>query len=868
MPDDARLRPADQPSSLPAADLRRGCDLTGMGFETTDELDGHDGIVGQDRAARALEFGVSIRRDGYHVFALGPEAAYKRGITEHYLTRRARDEPAPEDLCYVHGFEDGHSPEALKLPAGRGRALAQEMNRFLEGLPGALRAAFESEEYQVRRQGVAEQTGEEEEQSFEALQQKARERGLALLRTPAGFLFAPIKNGEVLGPEDVETLEEDERDRLQNIAQELQGELQQILRRMPRRRRELQEQLRALDREIAELTVRDQLEELRERYGDLPEVRQFLDRVQADVVEHASEILSVGGQGGPDPVHNRGRLGQPVGPQTEEPDGEEMESPPTPGSRGGFGGILDRPELRRYRVNLLVDHGESDHAPVIHEEHPTYQNLLGRIEYAPVMGALVTDYNLIRPGALHRANGGYLVLDVHRVLTEPLAWEGLKRALEQKELRIESAHQAFGFVSTVTIEPEPVPLDVKVVLLGSRLLYYLLSELDPDFPRLFKVAADFDDRMDRSAEDEEVYAQLVAELGRREELLPFHRTGVERVLEWSARMVGDGEKLSARTGEVLDLMREADHWCRQEGGPVVEGRHVDRAVDEWVQRASRVRDHLQEEIRRGTLLIDTEGRSTGQLNGLAVLEMGGFAFGRPNRISARVRVGRGEVVNIEREVELSGPIHSKGVLILSSFLGARYAAERPLSLAASLVFEQSYGEVDGDSASAAELFALLSAIGQVPLRQAVAVTGSVNQHGQVQAIGGVNEKIEGFFDVCRDRGLTGDQGVMIPRTNARHLMLRPEVVEAVEAGDFHVWPVDHVDQGMEILTGVAMGERQEDGTYPEGTVNRRVEDRLTDFARAYQEFSHAHDEEEGDGGDDGNGDDALPPESGAEGEEG
>ncbi len=495
-------------------------------------------------------------------------------------------------------------------------------------------------------------------------------------------------------------------------------------------------------------------------------------------------------------------------------------------------------------MNVLVDQSEVEHAPVIYEDNPTYQNLLGRIEYQPQMGALITDFNMIRPGTLHQANGGYLVLDARKVLLEPYAWEGLKRALEAGELRVESPLQSFTFISTVTLDPEPIPLNVKVALLGDATLYYLLSALDPEFSQLFKVMVDFDELMDRSQENQELYARLIATLAKKEGLRPFDRGAVARVIEQSARMVSDSEKLSARIRTVTDLLREADYWAGQNEHEVVAAGDVQQALDAQDYRSDRLRERVQEAILRETVFIDTEGVKEGQVNALSVMQFGNFAFARPSRITARVRLGRGEVVDIEREVEMSGPIHSKGVLILAGFLGARYASDRPLSLSASLVFEQSYGGVDGDSASSTELYALLSAISGVPIKQSLAVTGSVNQHGQVQAIGGVNEKIEGFFDVCKARGLTGEQGVLIPVANVKHLMLRSDVIEAVRAGEFKIYPIETIDQGVEVLTDVPAGEPDEEGVYPEGTLNALVQNRLQELAEARMQYAGGEDEKE------------------------
>jgi lon-related putative ATP-dependent protease len=576
------------------------------------------------------------------------------------------------------------------------------------------------------------------------------------------------------------------------------------------RQREVRDQVRELNREVAGYAVRDLLDELRKKYEAFPEVLQHLDHVQAHMVENVREFIA-----------------RP----------EQQQVPPEMAVLMETAG--EARSLRRYQVNVLVDHSEADSAPVVYEENPTYQNLVGRVEYQALLGALSTDFTMMKPGALHRANGGYLLLDARRVLLQPFAWEGLKRVLSSGELTIEAPGGGLGLVSTVSLEPEPIPLKVKVVLLGERRLYYMLSELEPDFPQLFKVAADFADETDRTPEGEQLYARLIATLAGQDGLRPFDRGAVSRVIERSARWAGDAEKLSVQTRDVLDLLQEADYWAGESAAETVSAAHVQEAIDQWVHRSDRIRERMQEQILRETIYIDTEGEAVGQVNGLSVITIGGFSFGGPTRITAQVQLGRGKVLDIEREVELSGPIHSKGVLILAAFLGGRYAQDSPLSLSASLVFEQSYSGVEGDSASSTELYALLSAIGEVPLAQGIAVTGSVNQHGEVQPIGGVNEKIEGFFDICFDRGLTGEQGVLIPASNVKHLMLASRVREAVSAGQFQIWPVRTIDEGMEILTGQPMGEPDEEGEYPEGSVNRQVVDRLAELARLRKEFGRS-----------------------------
>ncbi len=830
---------------LPPERLARRCDPEQFAFETTAELHDGTGIVGQERAVRAIRFGVGIRGDGFNIFALGSDDTDKRSLVRRFLEQRAADEPPPDDVCYVNNFAEPHKPRVLRLPAGTGARVSKELDAVLQEIPSALESAFESEEYQARRQAIQEEAGEHQQEELEALNEAARAKGLTLMRTPMGFVFAPLKEGqdgkgsEVLPPEEIEALSQEEQERLQHDVEQLQQDLQKILRRLPHHQREVRARVTELNHEIAEITVREILEPLRERSAEHPPVLDHLLAVERDMVENVRRLVGSG---------------------DDEQQAQQQQAAAALSGGGVASPALERPALRRYRIHVLVDHAGSDHAPVVYQDLPTFQNLVGKVEYVPVMGALITDFNLIKPGALHQAAGGYLVADAHRLLSQPFAWEGLKRSLQSGEVRIESPREAWGLVSTVSLDPEPMPLDLKVVLVGSPHLYYLLSTYDPDFGDLFKVEADFDDRMERTPESEQTYARLVAGIAEEHGLRAFDRTAVARVVDRAARLVSDSDRLSVLTRSVRNLLCEADHWAGEDGADVVTAQHVDRAVAESIDRSSRVRERIHEEIARGTIYIDTEGSHVGQINGLSVLQLGDFRFGRPSRITARIRFGRGEVVDIEREVELSGPIHSKGVLILTGFLGARYAADRPLALAASLVFEQSYGGVDGDSASSAELYALLSAIGRIPLRQSFAVTGSINQHGRIQPIGGVNEKIEGFFDVCRARGLTGEQGVLIPASNVKHLMLRDDVIQAVRDGTFHVWPVETVDQGMELLTGLPMGKRGErgerdgEGAYPEGSVNALVAERLAALAERAKELSR-----QGSGDGNAHGDDGGAP---------
>lgn len=787
--------------ALPPELLLRRTDPGQFNFESTADLPELPISVGQERPISAIRFGVKMERQGYNIFALGQAGLGKYTLVHSAVHERAAAEPPPPDWCYVNNFDQPYRPKVLRLPSGKGRQFRHDMERLVEDMQTALSAAFESEEYQARRRTVEGEFQEMQQASLMELQEAAKQRSLTLLRTPAGLAFAPFKDGAVLPPEEFEKLPEEDQKRLQADVEVMQEQLQKVLAHAPRWERELRHRLRDLNRDVASVVLNDLHVEVAEKYADLPDVLAHLDAVRRDVNEHLGDFMVAGEK------------------KHESADGE---------SQVAFMETVS--PLRRYQVNLLVDSAEITGAPVIHESNPTYQNLTGRVEQMAQMGALITDFMLIKPGVLHRANGGYLILDALKVLTSPYAWEGLKRALQFGEIRIESALQMLSLTSTVSLEPEPVPLDLKVILMGDRMLYYLLSQADPDFDELFKVAADFADEVVRNDDTEQSYAHLIAQIVRDCGLRPADKLAVCRVLDHAARLVSDSERMTTNVQSIVDLLQEADHFAEENGSPVIRAEHIEEAIDSRIYRHDRVAKLLQEEVLRETINVQTTGEVIGQINGLSVVQLGNLPFGQASRITATVRMGRGDVVNIEREVNMSGPSHSKGVLILASFLNARYALDRPLSLSASLVFEQSYGGVDGDSASSTELYVLLSAIAGIPIRQSLAVTGSVDQLGRVQAIGGVNEKIEGFFDLCNARGLTGDQGVLIPASNVKHLMLKQEVVDAVAAGKFSVYPVEHIDQGIELLTGLPAGARDKKGKYLKGTVNRMVEDRLLAIA--------------------------------------
>lgn len=792
---------------LPAYELRRTVDPARLGIKTTSDLEPALGLIGQERALKAIEFGADIRARDFNIFVLGPPASGKSTAVTSYLEPKARGMPAPPDWVYVHNFEDANRPRALSLPRGQASLLARAMIETVDELRTALPAAFEGEHYQVGRRAIEEEFRSGQEEAFEALKRKAEAQNIAIMRTPNGFGMAPMHEGKVVKPEVFHQLPDNMRREVETRVDALQRELGSILETLPKTEKVRRTRLRELNEEVGRAVVAAALDDVKARFAAVDAVRVYLDGIERDLIHNVGLFL------------------------TPAEDEQELVKQSIDVSRD--------PRFRRYMVNVMVAGGEKQGAPVHEEINPTHGNVIGRVEHVAQMGALITDFLLIKPGALHRANGGFLLIDVRKLLIAPFAWEALKRTLKAGEIRIEQPVEAMGLISSQTLDPEPIPLDIKVILLGDRELYYLLSHHDPDFCRLFKVQADFDDAIPRSPENDLAYARLIASIVARHELLPVDAGGVARLIEEGARLADDREKMSIEIGRIGDLVREASYRAKAAGRGVTTRADVARAIEEQIQRADRIRDRAQETIGRGIVLVDTEGGKAGQINGLSVLQLGNFAFGRPSRITARVRFGAGRVTDIEREVKLGGPLHSKGIMILWGYLAGRYAQDVPLALAATIVFEQSYGGVDGDSASSAELYALISALADVPIRQGLAVTGSVNQRGEVQAIGGVNEKIEGFFDICKTRGLSGEQGVLVPRANVQHLMLREDVVAAVAEGRFAVWAVETIDEGIELLTGLPAGAAGADGRYPEGTVNRLVEDKLAVFAERMRALAAA-----------------------------
>ena len=706
--------------------LRRACDPAGLPFATTDELEDFADVLGQSRAVEAIQFGVGIERDGYNLYAMGPEGVGRHTIVRRYLEQRAPQRATPSDWCYVFNFAAPDNPKALELPAGSAPRFREDLQRLVEDLRTGIPGAFETDEYRTRLQEIEGEFEQQHDKLIESVGEKARGQGIALVRTPGGFGFAPMHKDKVMSPDEFHALSEAKQKKVQEAISALEEELARAIQEVPKMRREAQRKVRALNRQVIGTTVTGLIEELKAAYVALPPVIAFLASLHEDVLDHAEFFRH--SKEGERPM----LFGVPI----PEP---ESESP-----------------LGRYQVNVLIEHEAAGGAPIVYEDNPTHDNLVGRIEHVAQMGTLVTNFMHIKAGAFHRANGGYLILDALKVLTQPFAWEALKRAMRSREIRIESLGQMLSLVSTVGLKPEPIGFDLKVVLVGERLIYYLLHAYDPEFSQLFKVAADFEEDIERAPGSDLVYARVIATMARREKLRPLDRAAVARLIEHGSRAAGDTERLSVGMRDLADLLRESDFLAERRRAKAVEAADVDGAIAAREARQSRIRERLAEEMRKGTVLIATDGERAGQVNGLSVVMLGDYLFGMPSRITARVRLGSGGVVDIEREAELGGPLHSKGVMILSGFLAGRYATDRPLSLSATLVFEQNYGGVEGDSASCAELCALLSALAEAPVRQSIAMTGSVNQHGDVQAIGGVNEKIEGFFDLCNARGLTGD----------------------------------------------------------------------------------------------------------------
>ena len=793
-------------AALPPETLRLVCPPESVNCDSTADLTPLNEVIGQERALRALKFGLHVKGKGFNIYAAGEPGSGKNVVVRRYLESIALERPTPPDWCYVNNFRDPYEPRALRFPPGKVRDFARAVKAFVDQVQRVVPAALSSEDLAARRDAALKQPDGERRRLLEQFSKEAAALGFAVQVTASGVTIVPARDGRPLSPQEVETLPQAVKDQLEKNSDAVREKFEKVGRALGELELKARDAVRAQQDQAVHFAIDHLLAGLTAAFKDVAGVAEYLAALRDDILEKAEAFAE------PEPG--------PAG------DGKDPADPEIKASL-----------LRRYQVNVIVDNAEAKGAPIVYEPNPTYNHLFGRVQNEARMGVLSTDFTLIKGGAIHRANGGYLVVRIDELAKNPASYDGLKRALQAGTIRIEETGERLGMSSTKSLTPEPIPLDVKVVVIGDPSTYQLLYTADPDFPPLFKVKAQFDETIPRNAANVDVYARFLHTLCNAESLHHLDGRAVAKVVEHGSRLAEDQAKLSTRFTEIADVVREADFYAGQDGSPLITGAHIMKALQERVYRSNLADEKTKEMVARGVFLIDTAGAKVGQVNGLAVLSLGDFEFGQPSRITASIALGRDGVIDIERESKLGGQIHTKGVLILSGFLAARYARDRPLSLACRLVFEQSYGGVDGDSASSTELYAILSALSGVPIRQNLAVTGSVNQKGEVQAIGGANEKIEGFYRVCKAKGLKGDEGVMIPASNVQHLMLDEEVVEAVRAGTFHIYAVSAIDEGIEVLTGVKAGAALPGGGFEPGSINDLVSRRLAEMAETLARFA-------------------------------
>lgn len=801
-------------TKLNSNQLYRKCDASKFDFTTTAELEERLSALGQDRAISAVELGIHIKSRGYNLFCLGPEGTGKTSLVKRILEKEAQNRPTPKDWAYVYNFEESYKPIAISFPAGQAANFAKDVDELIAQLSTVLPALIETEEYKAAVAIVRQKYKSKKDQYIGILQKKAKGKRVSLLHMQMGLVVAPMKDGEVLSPDAFDQLPDEEKNLIMDDLNAMQEEIENATQDLPRWEDKQKKEIDALREKMVKAAVKDPIDALRKKYKPITSAVKFLKSVQQHILDNVDEFVP-----------------------------EEKEKIVTPGAdEDPLQNLLSKmkqPEddkFDRLKVNVIVKNTPNSGAPIVILDHPTQGNLVGKVERIQQYGALLTDFTLIKAGALHRANGGFLLLDARKVLEQPFAWDSLKRAIGSKRIKIEAPSEETSF-TTISLDPEPIPLDVKVVLTGDFEIYELLCDRDPDFRDFFKVEADFGMIMDRTDYNEREYAKLIGSLSQKKGLRSLNKQAVARVIEYAARLAGNADKLTAHISSIGDLLREADYWARKSNAKQIGKNHIEQAIEAQIYRADRVKKSMLEEIQKGTILIDVKGERVGQINGLVVYDFSNYSFGKPSRITAQVRMGSGDFVDIEREIELSGPIHTKGVLILKSLIANRFAKHSPLSLSASIVFEQSYGGVDGDSASSTEYYCLISAITGLPIKQSFGVTGSINQFGEIQPIGGVNEKIEGFYDVCVHEGLTGKQGVIIPRTNIDDLMLRSDIVQAVEDGKFTIYAIDTVDDGIEILTGKKVGKADSKGNYPKGSINYLVKQSLQEFYEDYRKYA-------------------------------
>lgn len=790
-----------KPVELPYNMLKNELDPSTLSFDTTADIEPLNTVIGQKRAIEALEFGLQVKIRGYNIYMSGASGTGKTSYAQTYIKSIAKEQQTPDDWCYVYNFAKPANPVAINLPAGKGIVFQKDMDEFVEILEVEITRAFESEDYEKEKAEILQEYQKRREQLLEQLSSDAEKHGFKVKTTNSGIYFLPIVEGKTLTEQDYGQLDDETKSRISKASEIVQRDTYEVIRKIKNVEREAEEKISEWENRIALFAVGMNINDLKEKYKDYPKVVKYLEDVQEDILDNLDEFRT---------------------------DDKCKEQRPVvfPWLKNSVESLTDK-----YRVNLLVDNSKLEGAPVVIDFNPTYYNLMGKQEYENEFGTATTDFSMIKSGLFHQANGGYLILQAKDVLNNIQSWEALKRVLKTRQISIENIKEQMGMVTASTVKPEPIPAQIKIILVGSSYLYQLLYEYDEDFSKYFKIKVDFDEEMDRN--DENIYklSQFISGFCSRENTPCFDRTAVARVVEYSSHLVEHQHKLSTRLNDIVEVLAEAAAWAEISGENVVRDEHVKKAIEKKKYRSNKYDQKLLELLEDGTIMVDTEGAVVGQINGLSVLDMGDYSFGKPSRITATTYVGKSGIVNIEREVEMSGTSHSKGVLILTGYLGQKYAQEIPLALSASLCFEQLYSGVDGDSASSTELYAILSSLSGLPIKQGIAVTGSVNQKGEIQPIGGVTEKIEGFYEICKIKGLTGEQGVMIPHQNIKNLCLSDEVIQAVKDGEFHIYPIKTIDEGIEILTGVKVGEKQDDGKYPDDTINGMVFNKLKHFAK-------------------------------------
>lgn len=796
---------------LKEEDVYKNCDESIFQFDTTIDLEPLTGTIGQDRAIAALDFGLNLRAKGFNIYALGAQGTGKMRAIRTMLSEKVKQEPVPPDWCYLYNFKNPDAPIAVSLPPGKAKEFQKDMENLINTLKIEIPKAFESKEYDKQRNRILEDFQQKQKEWFSAIEEEARAKGFAIRKALAGLIIVPVKrDGEPLTEEEFQALDSETRKKIDELGKMLQDKLDDVVRAVREAEKIVKDMLIRLERQIALDVLEQPIEELKKKYSFNEKIIEYLNAVKEDILNNLQDFKI-----------------------------QEEAVPPMP----PFMKLQREVSFAKYSVNVIIDNSNTEGAPVVYEPNPTYLNLFGRIEYKIQYGMAITDFTMIKPGSLHKANGGYLVIDAMALIKNLFSYDALKRALRSKEIRIEDVWEQYRLITTTTLRPEPIPLDVKVILTGTPFLYYILYNYDDEYRELFKVKADFDIRMPRNEENIKKYAQFIALCQKDEGLLPFHRGAVAKIVEYGSRLAEHQEKLSTQFSSIADLMREAHFWAKKDKKDVVYAEHVKKALEQRVYRSASIEEKLRELILEDVLIVETSGKKIGQINGLAVIDLGDYSFGKPSRITARVYLGKAGIINIERETKMSGKIHEKAIMILSSYLMSKYAIKKPISLSASLTFEQLYEMIEGDSATCAELYALLSSIAEIPLKQNIAVTGSMDQRGEVQPVGGINEKIEGFFEICKIRGFDGTHGVIIPRRNVKHLMLKEEIQKAIKEGAFHIYAIDYVEEGLEILTDIEAGELTPDGTYPEGTINYHIMKKLEEMSELFKKKEKGKDKE-------------------------